>query len=171
MVDAHEIQAVAYVHPGRTVLGLQVEPILGAESVKTGTGYRIVAGGLRQRLRPSIVERVFQTVSWPLAQSYLSGVVIHAGLGFGERNRAALSNQRVIRCLVIGWNPCAAANVIGRLGQGKLIAVAIVRKVMARLAVISGALATENGVPPLPGDGMAALLTIEREKGGLEVKR
>src|SRR5882757_6418531 len=84
---------MADVHPGRTVVGPQVVPILGAEPVKAGTGHRIVAGSLDQRFCPSIVERVFQPVGWSLAQSYLAGVVIHLGSGLGERYGATLPHQ------------------------------------------------------------------------------
>src|SRR6185312_9985168 len=73
IVYADEVQAVANVHGGRTVVGIGVVTILHRKPVKAGVSYRIFARRIGQRFRIAVVERVFKTMVCSLAQRYLAG--------------------------------------------------------------------------------------------------
>src|SRR3984957_2897620 len=103
-----------------------------------------------------------------LAQSYLAGVVIHSSFGFCDQNRIALSYQRIVGRLerrrkrqpttraiwIIGEDGGNAR----RLGQGQLIAIAIVREMVAVLSVIAHTQRQLTGNRTL--DGKVVLLNV-----------
>src|SRR5207248_4191647 len=80
-VYAYEVQAVANVHCGRTVVRVEIVTILDGESIKAGISYRIVTRRISQRLGIGVVERVFKTTMSSLTQADLARVISHPGLG------------------------------------------------------------------------------------------